>query len=140
MTIETDLFRLRLPEGWRWYPDADGGAALPPGDPGAMVFCAQPVLDVATLPSLRRMLAGFLTERGQPVTTLQLLDVEVGSFRGLGWHFVEEAPRGPHAWSLWIAGNRRAWLLVTYNCPAEHAGSHAEEIDRLLATVELAPE
>lgn len=140
MTIESPLFRLELPEGWQWVPDADGGAAVPPGDPGAMVFYAQAVENPEELPSLRRMLSGFLTQRGIPVTTLQLQSVRTGSFTGFGWHYLDEPEGGdPHAWSLWVTGHKAAWLLVTYNCPGAFLASHWQEVQEILATVELAP-
>lgn len=141
MRIETPLFRLTLPEGWRWIPDDEGGAAVPPGDPGAMVFFAQPVEDPAELPSLHRMLSGFLLQRGLPVDTLQLASVRSGTFNGFGWQYVDEPEGGdPHAWSLWITGHKAAWLLITYNCPGAVLASHWHEVLDLLATVELAPE
>jgi hypothetical protein len=134
------LFRVTLPPDWAWVPDEGGGAAVPPGDPGVLYFFAQAVTDRRALPNLQRMLAGFLSQRGRPVLTEQLLTVRLGRHRGYAWRFLEERPQGEHAWFLWITGNLKAWLLVSYNCPAGYASSHQAEIDEILASLRLAEE
>lgn len=140
MRVEERLFSLELPPGWRWLPDPEGGAAVPPGEPGALFVSAQEVEDPEGLPSLRRMLAGFLTVRGQPITPLDVKSVSLGRFQGYGWRYVEEEGGGaPHAWSLWVTGTPEAWALISYNCPASCLAVHQAAVLEILATFELGP-
>jgi hypothetical protein len=134
------LFRVRLPAGWTWHADEGGGAAVAPGEPGVLYLFAQPVVDRGALPNLPRMLAGFLSERGRPVLTEQLLKVRLGGRGGYAWRYLEERGGREHAWFLWVTGNLRCWLLASYNCPAEHAFAHQGEVDEILASLELAEE
>lgn len=134
LEIETELFGLDLPPGWTWHPEADGGAAVPPGDPGALVVSAHPVDDPASLPHISRMLAGFLTLRGRPVATDELATLEVSGGEGV-WH---EYVDGEHWWRLWVVGNEVTWALLSYNCPQQYRGSHLTELDEILASLRLA--
>lgn len=136
LEIEHELFGLDLPEGWTWHPDAGGGAAVPPGDPGALVVSAHPVDNPAELPHVARMLASFLTLRGRPVASDELARLEINGGQGV-WYEYED---GEHWWRLWVVGNESAWALLSYNAPRAFRASHLAELDEIVASLRLAVE
>jgi hypothetical protein len=134
LKIEHELFGLDLPEGWTWHPEPGGGAAVPPGDPGALVVSAHPVDDPTALPPVSRMLASFLTLRGRPVATDELATIEVNGGQGVWYEYREDE----HWWRLWVIGNEVAWALISYNCPQAFRESHSSELDEIMASLRLA--
>ncbi len=135
LEVEQELFGLDLPDGWRWHPEPGGGAAVPPGDPGALHVSAHPVDNPAELPHVARMLASFLTLRGRPVATDELARIEVqGGGEGV-WREYED---GEHYWRLWVVGNEAAWALLSYNCPVRFQASHRAELEEIVASLRLA--
>jgi hypothetical protein len=129
----TGLFALDLPPGWGWHNEPDGGAAVPPGAPGALVISAQAVEDPTRLPNVSRMLAGFLTLRGRPVAADALTSIQADGSQGVSYRYTE----GEHFWQLWVVGNQATWALLSYNCPAEFQDSHRPALETIVASLRL---
>ena len=136
------LLSFELPPDWEWYPDGQGGGAIPPDRQSVLHVRAERVEDAAQLPNLSRMLAGFLTGHVRPVATDELHPFSVVGGQGFAWHYLEEwesegPPRIQSVW-LWVMGNEQTWTFVNFQGPAGSSKGMAEQIARTFAFAESA--
>ena len=135
---EGGLYEFELPEGWVWHPEGDGGAAIAPAAQGLLYVTASAVEDPAQLPSLSRMLAGFLTQQVRPVATDELVPARFPNAEGFAWQYIEEyVDKDRHAVRVWVAGNRRAWAFLNFNAPMVREPAVRSDVDALVASFTL---
>lgn len=117
MRLEQPTFSLTLPPGFELSHQDQVVHAVSQEPPGVLTLTAEKVGDPADLPSLSRMLAGYLTLSGHPVATDELLSVSglVGA-QGYSWQYLEEGKY----YRFWLCGNEWSWLLLTFVCPDSH--------------------
>ena len=132
------LYTFELPEGWNWHADDDGGGAIAPEARGLLYITAQAVADRSQLPSLTRMLAGWLTTHVRPVATDELVPTAFPGGQGYAWQYTEEyADKEPHAFRVWVAGNEAAWAFRNFNGPVSREPHVRADVDRLVASFSL---
>jgi hypothetical protein len=138
MLVTHPLFQLELPDGWHWQGEDDGGGAIAPDARGVLYITAQRVADKAQLPSLTRMLAGWLTQHVRPVATDELVSASFPGARGYAWQYTEEYVDKPkHAFRVWVAGNEAAWAFLNFNVPVAKEPEGRPDVDRIIASFTL---
>jgi hypothetical protein len=130
--VITDLLKFELPDEWDWFPDESGGGAVL-GTDVLLHFHEQAVDDPSDLPNLARMLSGFLTLRGRPVATDELLEGRTKNGKSYGWQYQD----GEQAVRLWVLGNRQAWCFVTFHCPVTREAELRATVDAAVGGLQL---
>ena len=128
---------MQLPPSWSWFPDEAGGAAVfqPAGQTASSVLHihVEGVDDSESLPNLSRMLAGFLTLRGRPVATDDLLELDLPNTQAFAWQYQE----GEQAVRVWVAGNELAWAFINFHCPVLLEAELRSDVDLIVASLVL---
>lgn len=134
--MKEPTFQMELPSDWVVRRDEERIYAVCPQPPGVLCCTPQEVEDSEEFPNLSRMLAGFLTRSGHPVATDELLRITgVAHAHGFCWQYVEDDTFH----RIWIFGNARSWLLLTFTCPAPHQGDFSETLNELIRGLSLTP-
>lgn len=103
-----------------------------------LYISAQLVADRSQLPSLTRMLAGWLTQHVRPVATDELIAASFPGAQGYTWQYLEEyADKERHAFRVWVAGNVAAWAFLNFNGPVSREPEVRAEVDQLVASFTL---
>jgi hypothetical protein len=132
--IEETTFTMELPSEFQVTKEANEIQCVCLDPPGVLRLTPEEVEDTNSLPNLSRMLAGFLTRTGHPVATDELLRVtSVPEAHGFSWQYTEDG----NYHRLWLFGNRRSWLLVTFVCPKAEQQNFHETLQSLIKTLRL---
>lgn len=124
------LYELDLPDDWIYVPDAEGGAAIPPGRDAVLHIHCEAVIDPSKLHNLSRMLAGFVTLHHKPVATDQLLEMEWPEAIGFAWQYRDEEAH--RAVRLWIVGHEEAWAFLNFQCPETREPELRAQVDSIV--------
>jgi hypothetical protein len=130
-----DLFALEVPEGWLFYADDHGGSLIPPCKTAVMHIHAEAVTDVAELPNLTRMLAGFLTLHHSPVATDELLPIKLPGALCFAYQYAE----GARAVRVWVLGNESAWAFVNFQVPLDREREYRSVVDQMIRSFQVSP-
>ena len=132
--LDEKTFSLDLPDSFEIHRDGPRLQCVSREPVGVLSLTPEEVEDADELPNLSRMLAGFLTRSGHPVTTDELLRVSsVPEAHGFSWQYVEDSKYH----RLWLFGNKHCWLLVTFICPHEAVAEFHESLQDLVKTIRL---
>lgn len=101
---------------------------------GVLVLTTEVVENPDELPSLSRMLAGFLTRSGHPVATDELLQVNsVPGAYGFSWQYTQDGTYH----RFWLFGNEYCWLLLSFLCPQDNQAHFYQPLQDLIDSVRL---
>lgn len=128
-----DLFSLPVPEDWQFYPDEHGGSLITPDQTAVLHVHAEKVTDVAELPNLTRMLAGFLTLHHKPVATDELLPIKLPGALCFAYQYSD----GERAVRVWIIGNEKAWAFLNFQVPLERHAAYTAVVDGLVKDFQI---
>lgn len=127
-------FEVELPTGFSMVRDGERISCVSRDPVGVLTLSTEVVENPDDLPSLSRMLAGFLTRSGHPVATDELLQVNsVPDAYGFSWQYVEDALYH----RLWLFGNEYCWLLLSFLCPRENQALFEDRLASLIASLRL---
>lgn len=119
------LFDLKIPSGWDFYPDAQGGSLIAPCRTAILHIHAEAVRDPRELPNLTRMLAGFLTLHHKPVATDELLPIKLPGALCFAYQYAD----GPRAVRVWIIGNEKAWAFINFHVTFDRELEYRATVD-----------
>lgn len=129
-----EAFRLVLPEGFSVLRDEERINCVSREPAGVLVITSEMVEDPDELPSLSRMLAGFLTQSGHPVATDELLQISsVPGAYGFGWQYSESETYH----RFWLFGNKVCWVLLSFLCPLSNQVHFQEPLSALVGSLRL---
>jgi hypothetical protein len=128
-----DLFSLPIPEGWQFYADEHGGSLITPDRTAVLHIHAEKVADVAELPNLTRMLAGFLTLHHKPVATDELLPIKLPGALCFAYQYAD----GERAVRVWIIGNEKAWAFLNFQVPLQGHAAYTAVVDGLVKDFQI---
>jgi len=127
-------FLLEVPDSFQTIREGDSLQCVSREPAGVIVLTSEEVTDTDSLPSLSRMLAGFLTRSGHPVATDELLRVSsVPGCHGFSWQYCE----GGNYHRFWLFGNESAWLLLTFVCPEAERASFQDVLSEVVNSIRL---
>lgn len=132
--LREPTFEVELPAGFSVVRDGERINCVSREPVGVVVLTTEIVEDPDELPSLSRMLAGFLTRSGHPVATDELLAIStVPDAYGFSWQYVEDTVYH----RLWIFGNEYCWLLLSFLCPRENQVFFQDRLADLVSSLRL---
>ena len=130
------LFSVSIPDGWEFYPDDLGGSLITPCRTAVLHIHSEGVTDVAELPNLTRMLAGFLTLHHKPVATDELLPIKLPGALCFAYQYAELE----RVVRVWIIGNEKAWAFLNFQVPMERVLEYRAPVDALVRDFQISLE
>ena len=111
-----------------WDAEPLSGGGVWPEPDATLYIRREKVDDLESLPSRPQMLAGFLTSRGRPVATDQLMQLSIGGSPAYAWQYSEEN----RAIRLWVTGNENFWAFINFSCPLSAEAEFRQEVDQMI--------
>ncbi len=130
-------FAISYPSHWEVRVQETRSFLICLDPPGVLCCTFERVQDTTSLPNLSRMLAGYLTRNGHPVATDELLRMS-GSpgLEGFSWQYKEHSV----FYRLWLYGNEKAWILLTFNTPEGDEGLFQQILNSMVRSLRFEPE